>query len=358
METALYFPYIEVPDSTWFTQILLYWEKAATIVPDEAYAKVGLSRSMRELNDTGLLDFVQPSRSLPGLLQESFFSFLEEYQLPHPPGDEVYAPMHEEKMNDSIIHELHQRGLARQKSDPFYGWYDVEETVANTYMAMLAAAIAGERAAAGNQTTPITDRPELLSYMGSPAGTAEQIFDRLRYSIIALMPVPAGPVSAVELVKFKKDHGEELQHLRDDLDSRIISVAGNPDEDLRKRAAGIVTRNIQRELNDLKAKMEARRWPQIVLLGVGGITAVGLGVASGIATAGASTLLLGLAAGQGAASTGGAVYTITDLLRSPRFDTTKPLAYAASVSALGRPKERWRRLIPWRARSTRSARLS
>jgi hypothetical protein len=31
--TALYFPHIAVPKTPWFTQVLLYWDKAATIVP-------------------------------------------------------------------------------------------------------------------------------------------------------------------------------------------------------------------------------------------------------------------------------------------------------------------------------------
>lgn len=344
METALYFPYIEVPDSAWFTQILLYWDKAATIVPDEQGANVGISRNMRELNDNGLLDFIAPSVSLPSRLERNFFDFLQGHHLSHPPDHSAYTPMHREKMNGNIIDELCQRNLARE-GGPFYGWYDVEETVAGTYMAMLAAAIAGERDAAGNPTTPTTDTPELLSYMGRPGDTPEQIFDRLRYQVIALLPVPAGPVPAADLVKFKEDHGEQLQYLRDDLDRRIISVAGIPDKDLRARGADILTRDIQREVKDLTTKMEARRWPQIVLLGVGGIAAVGLGVASGVVTAGASTLLLGLAAGQGAGSVGGAAYTAAGLLKAPRFNPSKPLAYAASVSALGRPNRGWKRLI-------------
>ena len=31
METALYFPYIRVPETSWFTQILLYYETGTVI---------------------------------------------------------------------------------------------------------------------------------------------------------------------------------------------------------------------------------------------------------------------------------------------------------------------------------------
>jgi len=33
--SALYYPYIEVPKSPWFTRVLLYWDKVGAIVPYE-----------------------------------------------------------------------------------------------------------------------------------------------------------------------------------------------------------------------------------------------------------------------------------------------------------------------------------
>ena len=32
---ALYFPYIKVPKSAWFTRILLYWDKVGAIIPSD-----------------------------------------------------------------------------------------------------------------------------------------------------------------------------------------------------------------------------------------------------------------------------------------------------------------------------------
>jgi len=50
METALYFPYIRIPENAWFSQILLYWDRAATIVPREIQDDSGIvGRYMREL---------------------------------------------------------------------------------------------------------------------------------------------------------------------------------------------------------------------------------------------------------------------------------------------------------------------
>jgi hypothetical protein len=213
------------------------------------------------------------------------------------------------------------------------------------YMAMLAAAIAGERLVAGEQTAPVTDSPRLLSYLGPPDGSPEDVFNRLRCETVALLPVPGGAVTAAALADFKRDHGEQLEHLRDYLDSRIIAAAQSTDGALRARQVEIWTRQIRREIKEVNKAMQARRWPQVVLLGVGGLAAVGLGVAWALVTAGASTLLLGLAIGQGLASGGGAVYTAADLLERGGIDESKPLAYAAQVSALGRPTPAWRRVL-------------
>jgi len=35
---ALYFPYIKVPKSAWFTRILLYWDKVGAIIPSDMQA--------------------------------------------------------------------------------------------------------------------------------------------------------------------------------------------------------------------------------------------------------------------------------------------------------------------------------
>jgi hypothetical protein len=65
IETALYFPYIRVPRTPWFTQVLLYWDQAASIVPGELrYGADRLDPSMRELNAAGLLEFIDPNNAL------------------------------------------------------------------------------------------------------------------------------------------------------------------------------------------------------------------------------------------------------------------------------------------------------
>ena len=65
MDTALYFPYINVPETKWFTQILLYWDHAASIVPDSIREnREELGPYMAELMDEGLVRSVMPSQVL------------------------------------------------------------------------------------------------------------------------------------------------------------------------------------------------------------------------------------------------------------------------------------------------------
>jgi hypothetical protein len=78
LETALYFPYIEVPNTAWFMQILLYWDGAATIVPVNERGQTKLGRNMQALNDSGLLTFVSPLQwRRNDILGKVFLSFLE-----------------------------------------------------------------------------------------------------------------------------------------------------------------------------------------------------------------------------------------------------------------------------------------
>jgi hypothetical protein len=53
-DKVLYFPYIRVPDSEWFTQVLLYWDEVGSIVPYEyVYSPEKLGPHMRELVQLG-----------------------------------------------------------------------------------------------------------------------------------------------------------------------------------------------------------------------------------------------------------------------------------------------------------------
>ena len=58
---VLYFPYINVPQNKWFTQILLYWDEIGTILPSQNnHEPILLDDHMRELIDARLVRPIDP----------------------------------------------------------------------------------------------------------------------------------------------------------------------------------------------------------------------------------------------------------------------------------------------------------
>lgn len=110
VDTALYFPYIRVPQSSWFTRVLLYWDNAASIIP----ASIHDDQQERgdytsELMRAGLLHAVTPERTLDFQFEafsNGFLSMLE----PQPfLGNLDHAQtqlIHEEKMSSEVYREL------------------------------------------------------------------------------------------------------------------------------------------------------------------------------------------------------------------------------------------------------------
>jgi hypothetical protein len=49
VQNVIYFPYIRVPESEWFTRVLLYWKQVASIVPYEYIKSSKLSKFMDAL---------------------------------------------------------------------------------------------------------------------------------------------------------------------------------------------------------------------------------------------------------------------------------------------------------------------
>jgi hypothetical protein len=159
MDTALYFPYIRVPQTPWFTQVLLYWDRAASIVPDSLLNKPdALNPYMHELAREGLLEYVHPDSVIwQGPEQETFYrAFLELLKrLPVPPqGERIFTRLHTDKLPQPLFDELSSRDLAKDKEGPEWEpWWQVEVTTADAYMAYLACAISGVRP----DTLPVTD---------------------------------------------------------------------------------------------------------------------------------------------------------------------------------------------------------
>jgi hypothetical protein len=332
METALYFPHIRVPRTPWFSQVLLYWDAAAAIIPsglerDEAY----LGSYMSELIRAGLVTVIRPDEALMRAsdgFEREFLTLLGSRPAMPATESERWTPVHCDKLGWSIFQHLADRGLARPADGPGWSsWWEVEKQTAELYLTYLAGAICGSR----QGFSPVADSTDPVAALARPGAEVTARLRALRYAVVSrALPVPAGPVPVAELKSFKDRHHDGLRRLRVHLDGRLTDLAAIDDEDLRRVKADSVVQEISDEVAVLREQMARRAWPGVLLVGVGGVVGSALATATGVATGG-NALILGLAVGGGVASLGSASHRAFELARAPRVDRRAPLVYAALV---------------------------
>ena len=305
---------------------------------------------MDELISTGLVRPMGPGtfvRRIPEF-DDHFLTLLDAYELPalFPQGAsydqrqhrKVFHPgqwtrLHVEKASLTLFAQLQDRGLAVPLNfyEGYMEWWAVENRTAGLYMAYLVGAVCR------NDRTlfPVTDTIYSLSSLIGPVGhDVDSRLSALRYAVITqALPVPSRLVSAGEIASFKDRHGEQLRRLRSHLNGQLVSLAGIDDDFMRDAMVEDTLQEIHDDVAVLTEQMSRRRWPRIVLVGVGGLVASALTIGTAVASGG-TALALGLGITGGLASVGPAGYQAVNLIRSPRFDEHSPLAYAALAQSL------------------------
>jgi hypothetical protein len=349
METALYFPYIRVPETVWFTRILLYWDAAASIVPRHMRDyETEIGSNMKNLIKAGLVNPIPPgsgSAKATREYDERFLALLDAQEVTpiftqnlqsnrremmlHP---ERWSRLHQEKGSFRLFKKLEDRGLAVPREVGDYSeWWAVENRTAELYMPYLVGSICRQN----RGLYPVTDSSDNIRSLTAPA-TADMAtrLRELRYvAIREALPAPSRPVSVTELRSFRDSHGEELRRLRRYLNSNLVYLAEIDDDRDRHEMTQDVLQGIRDDVAVLTEQMKKRRWPKITLIGVGGLVGSALATAAAIASGGAA-LVIGLGVASGSVYMTQAGATIVDLIRSPRFDESAPLAYAALAQAL------------------------
>jgi hypothetical protein len=336
LETALYFPYIRVPETSWFTQVLLYWDGAASIIPANMFNyEERIGKYMRELIDAHLVYPVQPAMAhYDSGFKDNFLAQLDSYNLPTITESGHWARLHHEKIGYGIFQELETRGLAKALDDDggYVEWFAVEERTAELFMDYLVGWLC--RTDRDMHLFPVTDTSSQLRRMSEPLGAPARPLARMRYATITqALPVPSRAVSPTELARFKDQHHDELRRLRCYLNDQLVDLAETEDGERRDAKLESLIQNIRDDVEVLTERMTQRRWPRIVLVGVAGLVASGAAIGAAIATGG-TALALGLGITAGTASMGPSAYQATDIFRSRRFDPRAPLAYAALAQDL------------------------
>ncbi|GLI28566.1 hypothetical protein ARHIZOSPH14_28080 [Agromyces rhizosphaerae] len=329
MDTALYFPYIRVPQSAWFSQVLLYWDQAATIVPREMISDPeNLDPYMRELQEARLLTLLEPENEIwevrEDAFSEGFLRVLGERQIPD--TAEKRSLIHAGKVSHELFSELEDRGLAAYAHGPEWStWYEVESSTAEQYMAYLAAVMSAKL----ENSLPVTDRSASIAAMGNVERPVAQSLAELRYAVVnEALPTPLGPVPPNELRDFKEKYHEELRRCRVYLDGQLADVAAKPTAELQVAKLKDVNRAIEDDVAKLVEQMNRRRWPRVAFRGFGAVAAGVLTGATAVAIAD-TALMIGLAVGAGVINFGTLAHRAVEMAREPRFDPRAPLVYAA-----------------------------
>jgi hypothetical protein len=293
MENALYFPFISVPESSWFTRILLYWDKVGSIIPFEfVEAPERLSKYTRDLLIDELLIQVDPGQYVwqAPRFREAFVDFME--SLPSHDIRQRRASLrnhntfrvHTEKMQEIADYLVNAR-LA-QRVD--WSWCDVEKKTADEFMGYLAALLGKIE---GVDSTPVTDTsanldPFLLA--SQSVGRVEARIAALRKIVLEqLLPVPERPVSSATLRSFKQRHGERLRRFRYSIEQEVADIADMVDADLQKHRLDAFVADKKDEVQEIVAHLSEGGLGDIVFSKISAVVAAipGMNALFGLANA-------------------------------------------------------------------------
>jgi hypothetical protein len=266
---VLYFPYISVPSSTWFTRTLLYWDTVGSIVPYDYIEKPEMhDEYTRSLVQANLVTQVIPGVHLYRIPQftDSFIGYLESLD-PVLTQRRVRAlkrhstHIHMEKMG-SIADELVKMGLAVYRN---YPWYDVESDTADDFMSYLSTVLGR---LPDLQFSPVTDQIGCLNRLSANGGRGifrRRELDTMRLQILEdALPGPTSPLEAHEIELFKNRHGDRLSRFRREIELELTTLADMNDFDLQQRRLELFKEKVREETADIRIVMEKQGWKDLV----------------------------------------------------------------------------------------------
>jgi hypothetical protein len=307
MQGALYFPFIDVPESAWWTQTLLYWDRIGTIVPQSYLDEPeSLDANTLDLVRSGIVRQVFPDELEPrfGRGFERYLDALPEREL-RQRRDRFQRGMstriHADKrlaMATGFFVAVHL-GLARDTPSPnendrySHSWYRMEVETAAEFMAAIALGLCQVQARnTGRQRdsegevswVPTTDNAVAMSALmagldpsrGFQNGDDARVL-RLRvqgevrateirsYLLERLLPVPQDPVSADLVLAFRNRHGDLLPALRRYLEDQIDQALATEDEVLRQRRLDRLVEEAEEQVAQARAYLRETGFSRIAL---------------------------------------------------------------------------------------------
>jgi hypothetical protein len=271
LRTILYYPTIEVPNGVWLRRALLYWDRVASIVPQEDYStyrRETYTADVDFLSSEGVFKEVAPEYLLDRYDVAS--QFVEEFEsavtsegfqrlLPSHRTRRFRGRLHHSKINVQTMEFLAREKLTQPPDNSRvvdYGpWVPIEENTALLYMSLLAKYLTyvdTDTAVTG------TDREEYmrLSYAPLPGEGRVACLD-VRFNNI--LPVPREDVPLDKILRFKQDREAELIGFRQLMDDFYRQLSKAPDEAAAKLVLTQFREQIQKGISDLTDQLKDAR---------------------------------------------------------------------------------------------------
>jgi len=205
--SVLYYPTIEINDEQWLRNAVLFWDKIYTIVP-ESYRDPWRIDFAKEVYEMGMVDQLRIS---PGMKEvEELTEIVEDFITNPTTADLRISNISYRKRiyNDKLPYMLHNYLAGNLKS-----WTHLPKKFFHSYMTFLAINLAQERGYGLITNSNTAQQLSIAVEKGEPVRsrdprvqtTSKMLFD-LSVKTIKLPET----LTAEQVMKFKKDHSEEL----------------------------------------------------------------------------------------------------------------------------------------------------
>ena len=288
----LYFPYINVPDTAWFSRMLLYWDEVGAIIPyDFIYDPKKLSNHTRELVKEGLIQQIIPGQYLWKIpnFRKAFTDYLTQL-------DPIILNKRRQAFNKQHMFKIHIEKMEGVESDLIelrlakqidYPWYYVEVDTAIEFMSYLAATL-GKLSEL--DFAPTTDDISYLNkFLSSSADiTVEKKLEELRLEVLSdILPAPNRSLTAYEIKHFKDTYYDDLKSFRNSIEKELIIIADINDSELKKRRIKLFKEESSEQIELIIEAMKKSGFRNLTLSKVGSIVSSipGIGSFFGLANA-------------------------------------------------------------------------
>jgi hypothetical protein len=263
-DQLLYYPYISLPESTWTTRSILYWDNVGAIVPNVYPERPNrFEQYMLDLVRAELVEQVFPynyvhlarnfDEAFLRLTQQRNFD-LDERRAAFRRGE--HFQLHIQKIGERLIHELVEMGIARQKRNS-WEWYYVESKTAKLFMMYLASVIG--KAGGYTPATNSASNVDLSVHQNGLSYYSQRMRGRF---LNDLMPYPINP-DPIKLKKFKEKNQTQLKHFRILLEGSVLHISGINNGSVRNQSYDLKKAEILHCKEEIAAKLNESRFGQI-----------------------------------------------------------------------------------------------